>query len=219
MSLSAGKLEQKKEKTVSLRQRQTQLGRDAIIESATALFLENGYQKTTIQNIADASGVGPATVFRHFSSKLGVFVAIAHRDIDAVFSAMDEVVQDPPEDVAEAMVELLLAALSFTQKPVSQIPAHQRFWLLFPTGDQELDRFVEWADEKARRLILALLARFQAADQVPKNMDLPCMAEILFQVFNANYIAWNLDHSVELPLIQDKLRRQIPLVFQGWLCG
>jgi AcrR family transcriptional regulator len=54
------------------RQARTRLARAAVIEAARTLFLERGYAATTIEAISDLSDVPPATVYRLFSSKLGI---------------------------------------------------------------------------------------------------------------------------------------------------
>jgi AcrR family transcriptional regulator len=54
------------------RQARTRLARAAVIEAARALFLERGYAATTMEAISDLSDVPPATVYRLFSSKLGI---------------------------------------------------------------------------------------------------------------------------------------------------
>jgi AcrR family transcriptional regulator len=53
-------------------QARTRLARAAVVQAARALFLERGYAATTIEAISEASGVPPATVYRLFSSKLGI---------------------------------------------------------------------------------------------------------------------------------------------------
>src|SRR2546423_12039255 len=57
-------------------QARPRLARRAVIEAARALFLERGYQATTIDAISDHSDVPPATVYRLFSSKVGILKAL-----------------------------------------------------------------------------------------------------------------------------------------------
>jgi AcrR family transcriptional regulator len=54
------------------RQARTRLARAAVIEAARTLFLDRGYAGTTIETISDLSDVPAATVYRLFSSKLGI---------------------------------------------------------------------------------------------------------------------------------------------------
>ena len=57
-------------------QARTRLARAAVVRAARALFLERGYAGTTIEAISGLSGIPPATVYRLFSSKLGILKAL-----------------------------------------------------------------------------------------------------------------------------------------------
>jgi AcrR family transcriptional regulator len=57
-------------------QARTRLARRAVVEAARALFVDRGYGATTIEAVSDRSDVPPATVYRLFSSKLGILKAL-----------------------------------------------------------------------------------------------------------------------------------------------
>jgi AcrR family transcriptional regulator len=57
-------------------QARTRLARAAVVRAARALFLERGYAAATIEAISGTSDVPPATVYRLFSSKLGILKAL-----------------------------------------------------------------------------------------------------------------------------------------------
>jgi AcrR family transcriptional regulator len=57
-------------------QARTRLARRAVVDAARALFVERGYQSTTIDAISDHADVPAATVYRLFSSKLGILKAV-----------------------------------------------------------------------------------------------------------------------------------------------
>jgi AcrR family transcriptional regulator len=57
-------------------QARTRLAHKAVIEAARTLFLERGYAATTIGAVSDLSDVPLATVYRLFSSKLGILKAL-----------------------------------------------------------------------------------------------------------------------------------------------
>ena len=46
---------------------------ERILQAATSLFLEQGYEQTTVAQVAERAGVSRATVFWHFSDKAGLF--------------------------------------------------------------------------------------------------------------------------------------------------
>jgi len=66
----------KRQKPLTLRQRQAEATRSMIVKAAQALFLERGYTGTTIETIAEQSGVAVSTVYAVFGSKRGILRAI-----------------------------------------------------------------------------------------------------------------------------------------------
>src|SRR3954447_22578789 len=83
-------------------QARTRFARRAVVEAARALFLERGYAATTVEAISSRSDVPPATVYRLFSSKLGILKALLDASI-----AGDDQPQSVPErpDVAALFAE------------------------------------------------------------------------------------------------------------------
>jgi AcrR family transcriptional regulator len=62
-------------------QARTRLARRAVVDAARDLFLERGYVATTIDAISDRSDVPAPTVYRLFSSKLGILHALLDTSI------------------------------------------------------------------------------------------------------------------------------------------
>lgn len=75
-----------------LRERKKAKTRAAIRQHALRLFREQGYSATTIEQIADAAEVSPATFFRYFPSKEDV---VLQDDIDIV--TIEALEAQPPE--------------------------------------------------------------------------------------------------------------------------
>ena len=94
-------------------QARTRLARRAVVNTARALFLEHGYQATTIDAIGDHSDVPTATVYRLFSSKLGILKALLDVSIAGDDQALS--LQERPQVaalLAEPDAEKLLAGFA-----------------------------------------------------------------------------------------------------------
>ena len=58
--------------------------RDRILESATELFLSEGYGATSIEAVAARAGVSKRTFYARFDDKAALFAAVVHRIIEQI---------------------------------------------------------------------------------------------------------------------------------------
>jgi TetR/AcrR family transcriptional regulator len=54
---------------------------EAIVDAAERLFYERGYHRTSIQELADEADVAVGSIYAHFESKSGVYLALVDRAI------------------------------------------------------------------------------------------------------------------------------------------
>jgi AcrR family transcriptional regulator len=102
-------------------QARTRLARRAVVDAARTLFVDRGYGATTIEAVSERSDVPPATVYRLFSSKLGILKSILDVSIAGDDRALP--VLDRPEVAglfAEADPETLLAGFARLSVAINQ---------------------------------------------------------------------------------------------------
>jgi AcrR family transcriptional regulator len=81
----------------SLRDRKAKETRARIADAALELFARQGYVDTTIDQIAEASGVGRRTVFRYFATKQAIlFDHLVVRREDAIERLRERPLSEPP---------------------------------------------------------------------------------------------------------------------------
>lgn len=95
--------------TVSgLRERKKQRTRDALLRVALELFTTQGYEQTTVDEIADAVEVSQRTFFRYFSSKEEAAFAVQHMVEEHFVRALAE--RPAEEGPLDAMRNAVLAS-------------------------------------------------------------------------------------------------------------
>ncbi len=81
------------------RTRRREERRDEVYRTAIELFVERGYESTTMEDIADAADVARATVFNHFQRKSAFIDEWAtRRRHRAVLAVREERLEDHPVD-------------------------------------------------------------------------------------------------------------------------
>lgn len=76
-------------------------GRDtkrAILDAAVRLFVSQGFEQTSLREIADAVGITKPSLYYHYSSKLDLLVAIINPLLEALRALADEVETMPAPD-------------------------------------------------------------------------------------------------------------------------
>lgn len=73
--------------------------RDQILQAATELFSQSGFQRTDVQQIADRIKVGKGTIYRYFPTKEALFFATVDRAMAQVESYIRGVVEKEKDDL------------------------------------------------------------------------------------------------------------------------
>jgi AcrR family transcriptional regulator len=103
----------------SLRQRKRRQTRQALVEAAASLFDRQGYDETTIAEIAAAAGISTRSFFSHFASK----EEILFPDTDSRVRAAADVIaaRRPGEGPAEVLVRAAARVLSMDTAMASRM--------------------------------------------------------------------------------------------------
>jgi len=86
------------------RQREAEATRELILGAARRLFVENGYDATSMRAIAREIEYTPTAIYHHFQGKEELFEELCHRDFRILGSAFRRIgrVEDPVERIARA---------------------------------------------------------------------------------------------------------------------
>lgn len=86
--------------------------RRAILEAAEHLFIEKGFEQTTLSDIIGRAGGSRATLYEHFGDKAGLFRAMMEENSADILAGLADARAD---DLASPEVELTKFALHFVQ--------------------------------------------------------------------------------------------------------
>jgi AcrR family transcriptional regulator len=147
----------------------------ALIEAATAVFAEHGYDAATTREVAERAGCSEGLIHRYFMGKHGLLLAIMQSKAAGVLEDLGSGL--PDRDTVEAEIEqILLWHLTclwdysdFISVAVSRA-----------TIDPDIGRTVGESINKQRvNLVLDRLRRHREAGRIRDNVDLEAVAEVV----------------------------------------
>src|SRR5205085_1712990 len=96
------------DQATGLRERKKRQTREALTRAALELFVERGYDETTLAEIAEAAGVSTRTIFAYFSGKEDILFST----LQTVLDALGRTLAERPEgvDTLTALREFILSS-------------------------------------------------------------------------------------------------------------
>ncbi|MBO4397389.1 MAG: helix-turn-helix transcriptional regulator, partial [Bacteroidaceae bacterium] len=65
--------------------------RNLLVDTARLIFAKKGFESTTMNDIAQASGKGRRTLYTYFSSKEEIYVAVIESELERLSERMESV--------------------------------------------------------------------------------------------------------------------------------
>lgn len=158
--------------------------RAAILDAATDLFLEQGYDRTSLARVAENARVSKATLFKQFPTKAELFEAA----VLAAGDTPDAAVVDPPSgDFHAGLVVLGLAYVELLNRP--------RMESLIRTLIAESQRFPELRERTfnfSTLPVFAALGRYLLAEDAAgtAKVDDPDLAAAQFLGMISTVVFW-----------------------------
>ena len=134
---------------ISIKAEVADLKRDRIVAAAAQLFYERGYERTTLEAVAESLGVTKPFIYSHFKSKAELLADICTRGVSASLLAFDAALAldaTPKEKLRQLSRDFLLAVIGnqrniaiLTREEKNLEPAdYQRLSVLRREFDQKL---------------------------------------------------------------------------------
>jgi AcrR family transcriptional regulator len=155
--------------------RNKDLRQRALIEAATAIFAEHGYEGATTNEIAQRAGCSEGLIHRYFSGKRGLLLAIMDTKVG---EAVEDFTSGVPDSgtVEEEIEQIILWHL----KILWERREFMRVAVPEATISPEIGRMVSERVNKPRvNLILEKLRRHQEAGRIGDDVELTALAEAI----------------------------------------
>ena len=196
----------------TLRDRQKIRRRESMLHAARELFIDTGYNKTTMDAIAQRAEIGVATVYTYFGNKENLFADLARRDMTELRDEASEVLGKISDDPGDAVMELLnvydKVRNYITSNVINDFTIGSK--IVGPLRDT-----ARWMDGwKVQQIGSALTLAQDKGNLSPKLPTIEA-AEIVNELFNQYYQRYQ---SLESPKKAfNQLERRVRLLFVNWV--
>lgn len=141
----------------------------AILEATLALLVEQGYSSLTVEGVAQRAGVGKATIYRRWPSKLPLVIE-AFRQLPALEEA-------DTGDLASDLEQMLRSYLrAYHATPLGAVVGSLAGEL--PHNPELMEQFAPVVKARRQPLIRAL-ERAVARGEIPADVDLDLAADLI----------------------------------------
>jgi AcrR family transcriptional regulator len=155
--------------------------RTEILQTAASLIATSGL-RTSLQEIADAAGILPGSLYHHFESKEAILVELTRRyqnDLNRIGQAAQTRLDEP--DSRPASEKILELGLAIANCAVQHRAALQMSFYEGPSSDPELMKLTQQRTTAIEEAMLQTLRAGRWSGYVKPDIDLPTLADRICQ--------------------------------------
>ena len=186
--------------------RQPTTSRAELSRIALGLFIERGFEQTTVDDIAAAAGVGRRTVFHYFASKND----LPWGDFDAGLDEMHRFLRELPATMS-VVGAISVAVIEFNRFPAEDISHHrERMKLLLEVPALQAHSALRYAAWRA------VLSKF-AAERLgleEASLEPQAIAWIFLGISLSAYEQWLRNDDTDLIVVLEAAQAILPRLFE-----
>lgn len=134
--------------------------RRTIVNVAQKVFADRGLNKTTMEQVAKASGLGRRTLYLYFKTREELYLSVVKEEIDTILGEMEKIVNESlsPE-------KKLIHFVSLHMQAVEQLVNRNRTLRVdFLQQNQRIETQREHLDQKEQAFLTSILAEGNASN-------------------------------------------------------
>jgi AcrR family transcriptional regulator len=186
-----------------------------ILDAATGLFREAGYEGAKIEAIAAQADVSVGTIYNYYRNKGDILVAIVSMEVNEVINAGRGVVASPPANVGDALDTLLGIYIEHSLIYLSKEMWRLAMAISTSQPDSPFGRTYTGLDRSLTDQICALVARLQELGLVRADIDGRSVGELVFNNMNMMFIEFVKDEAATMQSLRAAIRRQNRVLVQS----
>jgi AcrR family transcriptional regulator len=199
---------------VSLREAKKQQTHRTILTEASRLFVEVGYEKTTLADIASACQIGVGTIYNYFPSKPVILLSLFEDGLDEDIAFIGSILGDAQLlgiDKISRITERFVSSL--LDKPRSLLREMMRLTLSNDVDAPQILRSVFHADETFLQLVRQCIQSDIQAGKYEPRFQLEQAIAVYYNVLRSEIFKSVTSEERPISSVIEDLQKQIEFIF------
>jgi AcrR family transcriptional regulator len=186
-----------------------------ILETATMLFRENGYDAVKMEAIAAAAEVSIGTIYNYYQSKGDLLVAIVAMEVNEVLTAGEHIIAKPPKSATKAIYTLIGNYVEHSLVYLSKEMWREAMAISIRQPESPFGMTYTALDVALARQVFRLIERLQKLGLVDPSADAKSLGELIFNNTNMMFVVYVKSDAMTLDQLRTTLRRQMRPIVVG----
>jgi AcrR family transcriptional regulator len=192
----------------SLRARKKADKERRILEAATQLFREQGYDHARMEHIADMAEVSVGTLYNYYENKGDILMATVNMEVTEVLDAGEAIVADPPADVEQAVNRLVDQYYDHSLFYLSKEMWRAAMAISIQQPETPLSKAYTELDQRLSAQMVRLIETLQARRLVSGAVSARAVGEVLFNNLNMMFIEFVKNEPQPLAVLKARVAEQ-----------
>lgn len=196
-----------------LRERQKEDRQTKIACAAKAMFLEHGFDKATIEGIAQASGVSGVTVHNYYGTKSGILLALVAENDRKLIARLEGDLQNCPQNVTEVTVMFAKTIMEHAVSNLQKVIWRQVIATVTANSDNSISKPYFDLDQELAQVLVLQMARLQDAGSLSSSIAPENLGKALFHLQNARFIQFVCSDQLQIEDVLHRIRNDLEALF------
>ena len=196
-----------------LRARQKEDRRNRIVAAAKTQFRQQGFEKTTIEGIAEAAGVSGVTVHNYYGTKAGVLLALVIESDKLLIERLEDSLPATPESLTELVLHFAGDVMEHAIANLDKVIWRQVIAAVTTGGVTHLTRAYFKLDQQLAFVLVRRIENLKQAGRLSAEIDATHLGKALFHLQNARFIQFISSDELSRADIEQRLRNDLAALF------
>jgi AcrR family transcriptional regulator len=191
-----------------LRERQKADRNRRILEAATGLFRDVGYDAARIEDISERAEVSVGTFYNYYQNKGDILLAAVAMEVEEVLASGESIVADPPPNVVEALQRLINQYYDHSLVYLSKEMWRTAMAISIQQPETPFSKRYTALDAALCAQVATLVQRLQLKGVVIAGIDTVAVGSMFFNNLNMMFTEFVRDEEMPIERLKDDVARQ-----------